>query len=78
MQMGQTLPALLRQGGICRSNKATRGTITVPSIDPVIERMTAYLWPRRGVGVRKLRGGYTFIIYPYQCPCRQAEADAAG
>ena len=29
------------------------------SIDPVSERIVAYLWPRGGVSVRKLRGGYS-------------------
>ena len=27
--------------------------------DPVIERIAAYPWPRGGVSVRKLRGGYS-------------------
>src|SRR3954452_9239231 len=29
------------------------------SIDPVIERIEAYPWPRGGVSVRKIRGGYS-------------------
>ena len=29
------------------------------SIDPVIERIEAYPWPRGGVSVRKLHGGYS-------------------
>jgi hypothetical protein len=29
------------------------------SIDPVIEQIAAYSWPRGGVSVRKIRGGYT-------------------
>jgi hypothetical protein len=31
----------------------------VSSIDPVIERIEAYPWPRGSVSVRKLRGGYS-------------------
>jgi hypothetical protein len=31
----------------------------MPSIDPVVARIAAYPWPRRGVTVRKRRGGYT-------------------
>jgi hypothetical protein len=31
----------------------------VSSIDPVIERIVVYPWPRGGVSVRKLRGGYS-------------------
>jgi hypothetical protein len=31
----------------------------VSSTDPVVERIAAYAWPRGGVGVRKLRGGYS-------------------
>jgi hypothetical protein len=31
----------------------------VSSTDPVIERIAAYPWPRGGVSVRKLRGGYS-------------------
>jgi len=27
--------------------------------DPVIERIAAYPWPRRGVKARRVRGGYT-------------------
>ena len=27
--------------------------------DPVIERIMAYPWPRGGVSVRKIRGGYS-------------------
>jgi len=29
------------------------------SIDPVIERIEAYPWPRGSVSVRKIRGGYS-------------------
>ena len=29
------------------------------SIDPVIERIAAYPWPRGGVNVRQFRGGYS-------------------
>ena len=31
----------------------------VPSTDAVIARIAAYPWPRGGVSVRKLRGGYS-------------------
>jgi len=35
------------------------GKIVKTSTDPVIERIVAYPWPRGGVSVRKLRGGYS-------------------
>lgn len=31
----------------------------VSPTDPVLERIAAYPWPRGGVSVRKLRGGYS-------------------
>jgi len=31
----------------------------VSSIDPATERIASYPWPRGGVSVRKLRGGYS-------------------
>jgi hypothetical protein len=31
------------------------------SSDPVIECITAFLWPRGGVEVRRIRGGYTLV-----------------
>jgi hypothetical protein len=29
--------------------------------DPVLERITTYGWPRGGVEVRRVRGGYTLV-----------------
>jgi hypothetical protein len=31
----------------------------MPAVDPVIARIAAYPWPRGGVMVRKIRGGYS-------------------
>jgi hypothetical protein len=31
------------------------------SSDPVIECITAFFWPRGGVEVRRIRGGYTLV-----------------
>jgi len=33
----------------------------VAASDPVIERIVAYSWPRGGVQVRRVRGGYTLV-----------------
>jgi hypothetical protein len=35
--------------------------ISVSASDPVIERVGRYPWPRGGVTVRKLRGGYSLF-----------------
>jgi hypothetical protein len=45
--------------GVCRPNGAGPEKIVVPLTDPVIERIAAYPWPRGGVSVRKLSGGYS-------------------
>jgi hypothetical protein len=42
-----------------QANGAGAEKIVVPPTDPVIERIAAYPWPRGGVSVRKLRGGYS-------------------
>jgi hypothetical protein len=42
-----------------RSNRAGPGKTVVLPTDPVIEPIVAYPWPRGGVNVRKIRGGYT-------------------
>jgi hypothetical protein len=56
---GRTIRDLLRRCGVCRPNGAACGKIVMSPTDPVIERIAAYPWPRGGVSVRKLRGGYS-------------------
>jgi|tagenome__1003787_1003787.scaffolds.fasta_scaffold15701624_1 hypothetical protein len=50
---------LLRGCGVCRPNGAGPEKIVVSPTDPVIEPIVTYPWPRGGVSVRKLRGGYS-------------------
>jgi hypothetical protein len=50
---------LLRRCGACRSNGTGPEKIVVSPTDPVIKRIAVYPWPRGGVSVRKLRGGYS-------------------
>jgi hypothetical protein len=35
----------------------------VPTIDPVIERIAEHPWPRGGVRVRKIGGGYSLLSF---------------
>ncbi len=51
---------LLRRCSAC-PNHARFGKIVVSAVDPVVTRIAACPWPRGGVTVRKLRGGYTLL-----------------
>jgi hypothetical protein len=51
----------LRGYGAAGSNGSGPGRIAVPKRDPVAERIAAYPWPRGGVEVRRVAGGWSLL-----------------
>ncbi|MDP8967388.1 MAG: hypothetical protein M3N04_02190 [Actinomycetota bacterium] len=50
---------LLGYGGTAGLNGPRPGRMAMAAGDPVIEQIAAHPWPRGGVQVRRVRGGYT-------------------